>query len=142
MTAQRRTEAERRVSLFVPGVPAPQGSKRHVGNGRMIESSAAVGPWRERVALATHQAMRGSAPMVGPVVVELAFLMPRPKSARPGAAATKRPDLDKLVRAVLDALTGIAFVDDSQVIRIDATKSLTDEFLPHPGCDIDIWEMP
>jgi crossover junction endodeoxyribonuclease RusA len=132
-----------RIALFVPGTPAPQGSKRHVGNGRMIESSAAVGPWRERVALAAHNALRASAqrPMVGPVTVILTFWMPRPKSARAGAAATKRPDLDKLVRAVLDALTGIAFVDDSQVIRIDASKSLTGVGWSVAGCEIDVWEM-
>ena len=34
-----------------------------------------------------------------------------------------KPDLDKLIRAVLDGLTGVAYVDDSQVILIQATKT-------------------
>ena len=140
--AQRDAQPPVSLFVFVPGVPAPQGSKRHVGNGRMIESSAAVGPWRERVALVAHNAMGGLAPMTGPVTVVLTFWLPRPKSAKAGAQATKRPDLDKLVRAVLDALTGIAFIDDSQVVRIDAGKALTGPDSPNPGCEIDVWEMP
>src|SRR5881392_2089938 len=98
--------------LFIPGTPAPQGSKRHIGHGRMLESSAAVGPWRERVALAVHQ--QGWPLLAGPVAVDLTFVMPRPKSApkRSTPPAIRRPDLDKLERAILDALTGIAFADD------------------------------
>ena len=37
--------------IFIPviGIPAPQGSKRHVGNGIMIENSKRVKPWRQDV---------------------------------------------------------------------------------------------
>ena len=38
------------ITFHVSGTPAPQGSKRHVGGGRMIESSKKVEPWREAVA--------------------------------------------------------------------------------------------
>jgi len=48
------------ITFFVPGKPAPQGSKRHVGRGIMLESSREVGPWRERVALVAHNVMAGS----------------------------------------------------------------------------------
>lgn len=34
------------ICFFVAGRPAVQGSKRHVGGGRLIESSRQVGPWR------------------------------------------------------------------------------------------------
>ncbi|GAB3211304.1 RusA family crossover junction endodeoxyribonuclease [Nocardia tengchongensis] len=110
--------------LFVPGDAAPQGSKRHVGGGRMVESSKSVGPWRERIALAAHG--HGWTPGTGPVAVYLLFVRPRPlstpKSRRP--PATKKPDLDKLSRAVLDALTGIAYADDAQVVDLHARKRL------------------
>ena len=120
--------------LFVPGTPAPQGSKRHVGNGRLIEMSKTLGPWRERVALAVHQA--GWQPLAGPVAVDLTFVMPRPKSApkRSTPPATKRPDIDKLTRAILDAVTGIALVDDAQVVELHANKRLAD-----PGCQPGVW---
>ncbi|MCA9843224.1 MAG: RusA family crossover junction endodeoxyribonuclease [Dehalococcoidia bacterium] len=133
------------VTFFVPGAPAPQGSKRHVGNGVMVESSKAVGPWRERVALAAHQAMRamGWPPHVGAVTVALAFLMPRPKSLPKTRTveATKRPDIDKLVRACFDAMTDVCFTDDSQVVGMRASKryALPDE---SPGVQITVTEGP
>lgn len=118
-------------TLFVPGEPAPQGSKSFKGmmpNGRarMVESSKAVGPWRERIALAAHQS--GAGMMPGAVAVDLRFVMPRPASTpkRRTPPAIKRPDLDKLARAVLDALTGIVFADDSRVIDLHAHKRLAE----------------
>ncbi|WP_235211089.1 RusA family crossover junction endodeoxyribonuclease [Nocardia brasiliensis] len=113
-------------SLFVPGDAAPQGSKRHVGGGRMVESSKLVGPWRERVALAAHR--HGFPVLTGPVSVALEFVRPRPVSTpkRRTPPAVKKPDLDKLTRAILDALTGIAFGDDAQVTEILARKRLAE----------------
>jgi len=109
--------------------PAPQGSKRHVGGGRMIESSARVRPWREAV---RQEAMATGVPMTaGPVFVRLTFRFIRPKGhhnakgmikASAPIEHTKRPDLDKLVRSTLDGLTGVLFVDDSQVAFITASK--------------------
>lgn len=110
-------------ACFVPGSPAPQGSKRHVGNGRMLESSAAVGPWRERVALAVHDC--GWPMLNGPVEVWLLFVLPRPKSTpKRTPPAVKRPDIDKLARAVLDAITGIAIRDDSIITDLHAHKEI------------------
>lgn len=125
--------------LFVPGDAAPQGSKRHVGRGRMVESSKAVGPWRERVALAAHQHGWTLAPAGVPVAVELVFVRPRPVSApkRRTPAAVRKPDLDKLARAVLDALTGIAWADDSQVVDLRASKRLA-EIGEQPGVYITV----
>lgn len=128
--------------LFVPGTPAPQGSKRHVGRGILIESSKAVGPWRERVALAAH-AERPAAialPLIGHALsVRLGFVMPRPASApkRRTPAAIKRPDVDKLARAVLDALTGIWFTDDSAITDLRAIKRLA-ELGETPGVSIEL----
>lgn len=116
----------------VPGLPRPQGSKRHVGNGRMVESSPHVGPWRERVALAARAAHGGQ--LDGALHVTVCFSLPRPKGhyrtgrnahmLRDGAPdyPTTRPDLDKLTRAILDALTGVWWADDSLVVGLDAIK--------------------
>lgn len=58
-----------------------------------------------------------------PIGVSVSVALPRPKSlARKQTSHVKKPDLDKLVRAVLDALTGIGYEDDSQVTMIDAIK--------------------
>jgi len=122
------------VIITVRGTPAPQGSKRHVGKGVMIESSAAVKPWREAVKAA---AMTEYATMTAEAVdVDIVFLLRRPKShygtgrnastLRPGMALEAhrtKPDLDKLIRATLDALGDAGlWRDDSQVARITARK--------------------
>jgi crossover junction endodeoxyribonuclease RusA len=117
------------VIVAVEGHPAPQGSKKHVGHGRMIEVSKRVKPWRAAVAAAVRTGMRGLSPFPGPVAIHLDFVMPRPLSTPkrlPTPPAVKRPDVDKLARAVLDAVTGIAICDDSQAIHLTATKRIAE----------------
>jgi crossover junction endodeoxyribonuclease RusA len=50
-----------------------------------------------------------------------------------------RPDIDKLARAVLDALTGVAFRDDSQVAKLDLLKLWVDA-IP-PGVQVIVWAI-
>ena len=112
-------------TFHVPGTPAPQGSKNaYVRGGRavLVESSKKVPAWRAAVAEAATQ--NCGELIDGPVDLTIEFVLPRPKSWRKGRdePMTARPDVDKLARAVLDALTGIAFKDDSQVVRLSATK--------------------
>lgn len=124
------------------GIPAPQGSKRHVGGGRMVEVSRAVGPWREAVRAETQRVVMAGqgGPWPCPVQVRIAFRLPRPKSAPASVRwPAKRPDLDKLVRAVLDGITeGGALFDDSQVVMLGASKRFAHRT---PGCLIDITEV-
>ena len=121
------------VSFFVPGLPVPKGSARAFvvkGHAVVVQDNAAKQrPWARSIAwTAKVPCVR---PLDVPVVVALAFVMPRPKAhlgahglrAAFGAARpATRPDLDKLVRLVLDALTGIAWADDGQVVEIHARK--------------------
>lgn len=126
------------ITIEVAGLPAAQGSKRHVGGGRMIEMSKAVAPWREAVRAEAQLAMDGTMPLDGPVEVRVNFRLPRPASApRRVTHPAKRPDLDKLIRAVLDGLThGGAWRDDGQVVTLMATKRFADG--AGPGCSIQI----
>jgi crossover junction endodeoxyribonuclease RusA len=113
------------VTFSVPGNPAPQGSKRHVGRGVLIESSKYVGPWRAKVAMLSRNVMlrQRLAPFAGAVAVRCEFVMPRPQRCPlPTPPATKRPDADKLARAILDGLTHTCLVDDSLVVDLHATK--------------------
>jgi crossover junction endodeoxyribonuclease RusA len=127
--------------------PAPQGSKRHVGGGRMVESSAKVRPWREAVrqeAIAT-----GLAVSAAPIYLHLLFRFRRPKGHHNARGELRssapidhitRPDLDKLCRSTLDGLTGVLFHDDSQVAFLVASKAYAapDEL---EGCQIEIREI-
>lgn len=124
----------RSVRFFARGLPKPQGSKRHVGNGVMRES-ARVKPWRDTIGW-TAKANRVEL-IPGPVSVRLIFVMPRPK--RPAfRIPAVAPDLDKLCRAVFDALSGIAYEDDRRVVEVSARKVYTDEHPERrvPGVDV------
>lgn len=118
----------------VPGIPVPQGSSRAFARGgRVVVTSdnARLRPWRSTVTAAAAEA-RGDAPaMAGPIRVRLGFTFPRPaghfgkRGLRPSAPVypAVRPDLDKLVRAVLDALTESGCIrDDAQVVTLFAGK--------------------
>lgn len=138
------------LSFRVDGTPAPQGSKRYLGNGVLIESSKRVAPWRADIRNAAEQALNGdhSALWNAPLSVTLGFDFPRPQNHyRTGRNADLlrhqaphehigKPDLDKLTRAVLDALTGIIWADDAHVVAITAAKGWADD--THPGVQITI----
>jgi len=127
------------IEFFVPGKPAPQGSKRHVGRGILVEASKEVGPWRERIALAAADHADTLIQKPDEVRVLLQFTLPRPASAPKTRKlpASKRPDLDKLARAVLDALTNVIFEDDSQVVSLNASKYIADPG-EQPGVKVTI----
>lgn len=116
------------MDLWVPGKAQTQGSKTRTRWG-MREDNPEVGPWRERVALQASREMHAlgytPVPAKEPVFLEVSFTLPRLASApktRPHPAASTKPDLDKLIRAVMDALTGPVLHDDGQVIDIRARK--------------------
>ena len=129
-----------RSSFFVYGTPAPQGSKRHLGNGVLVESSKRVAPWRADVRAAAQKwfprPQSSPHPHPGYFHLTLEFRFPRPKShyrtgrfswalreqAPRADCHTQRPDVDKLARAVLDALTGVVWGDDSRVTHLTASK--------------------
>ena len=94
----------------------------------ITNDNPAAKAWQETITEAAREARRGG-PLVagelmaGAVVVDLAFYMPRPLRLRSGQVQhTTRPDVDKLARCVLDALTGVVYVDDGQVAAIRMVK--------------------
>ena len=112
------------------GLPAPQGSKKHVGNGRMIEVSKKVGPWRAAVNEAVSRAWiatADSSSFTDPVEIRATFYLPRPKTVK-RLLPSVPPDLDKLERGLFDALTlAGAWSDDSLVVRSQAAKLYADK---------------
>lgn len=113
--------------IHVEGVPAPQGSKKgFVINGKavLVESSAGkLKTWRSQVAQAAKWANDSGLPYITPVHVEIVFWMPRPAKPKFNHAPGVKPDLDKLVRGVLDALVHAGtLADDSLVTSLIAEK--------------------
>lgn len=116
----------------VPGTPTPQGSKRaFVVGGRAVVTESAgekLKIWRAAVAAevqATVNELGWELLEKDPCYVTLTFTL-KPAKADPKwwVFHRKRPDLDKLIRAVLDELSGRVFTDDSQVAGVTATKTI------------------
>lgn len=139
------------IAFAVHGLPRPQGSKtiRSAGDKTWTtESSKALPEWRRAVQQRAGDAMHGRSPLDGtPVALDVRFHLPRPqahygtgrnaarlKSSAP-ARPTTMPDLDKLVRAVCDALTNVAWRTDAQVTVIHAAKLYATGTV---GCDVII----
>lgn len=98
----------------------------------MIHSRAAdLATWRALISFAAKKA--GCKPIDTPIIISMKFKLKRPKTVKRDYP-TVAPDLDKLVRGVNDGLTGVAFVDDSQVVHLTASKEYSDI----PGVDIEI----
>jgi len=123
----------RRIAFTVIGHPQPQGStKAFVRRGRQGRAYAAVthdNPrvkgWRQLVAEQAQSAV-GDELFLGAVVLTVIFRLPRPGSLPKKARHhTKLPDLDKLVRAIGDGLSGVAFLDDKQIVDLHARKQYT-----------------
>ena len=68
------------------------------------------------------------------------FVNPSGKQWAGGKFPTKSPDLDKLVRAAVDALTGIVYVDDVQPVEIVASKVFAPS-IDKAGCEVEVWEI-
>jgi crossover junction endodeoxyribonuclease RusA len=116
-------EAQREpLAFFVPGQAVPKGSLT-MYSGRMVESAKGWPAWKEIVADHAWAARRQhDYPIfIGPVGLVITFYLRRPQRPKDEQHVTK-PDLDKLVRGICDALTGVLYMDDAQVNWLAASK--------------------
>lgn len=131
------------VDMWITGEPRPQGSKNAFvtkqGKVGMRESSKGVKGWRDDIYMtlgSAPDAVRAHWPYTGGVTVWAEFVLRRPASApkKSTPAATKKPDVEKLARAVADAVTSAGvWHDDSQVTLLVTPKRIA-EIGETPGC--------
>lgn len=154
----------RDITIDVRGIPHPQGSMRThaLPNGKIaVRYPPAVWDWRRQVQAAVSNHMVNDVgeltthPIPGPVEVHMGFDLPRPanhylpvnsKRSVPQLKLlaplwpSHKPDLDKLTRAVLDAVTDAGlWADDAQVVSLRAAKRYVTN---QPGVRIRVREMP
>lgn len=136
------------IRLVVHGVPEPMGSKSaFVQNGRAVmregsssKKNAAVREWQRAVADAAraHLAGHPRSPLSEPVSVSLTFLFPPVKSDPYRTMHATKPDLDKLTRSTLDALTQAGLLaDDALVCDVRARKRYCPEGVA-AGCTVEV----
>jgi crossover junction endodeoxyribonuclease RusA len=135
----------------VYGIPAPQGSKNSgvsatTGKSFVYEqSSKTLKPWRTAIKEAALAARGDTPTKTGPIALSIILMMPRPASVseKKRKWPSVRPDLDKMIRGVCDALkeAGI-YKDDAQVVQINAEKRYaTDDIQYSPGAWIVVAEI-
>ena len=149
-------------TIFIPGKPVTQGSKKGVYNPKAKrvwvkdQNSEDLGNWRNRIASEVRSFMKNhnidGLPKPEPVKLALRFSFMRPKghfgtgkntgNLKPSAPSyfTKAPDLAKLARAVEDAMTGIVYQDDSQICREELSKHYTEDFTLE-GVEITVFKL-
>lgn len=144
-----RPVAQGSMSAFVVG--KKDGPKRAVvAQGGSRQSRNDLARYRGDLREEAQKSMRDRPPLRGPVDIEITFLFERPKAhygtgrnsevVKDSAPRhkTSAPDLDKLVRSVLDALTGVVFEDDAQIVRLITAKS----YYKKAGTRVRAWPMP
>jgi len=140
------------IQFFVPGIPKTAGSKRAFMRPGMrfpvvVEDCKGSKDWRGDVKRFASEHCKS--PLTGPLMVEFHFFMQRPKGhygsgrnedvvkASAPRSPAKKPDLLKLARAVEDALTGVAWKDDSQIVIEELSKAWSGK----PGVFVKIEEL-
>lgn len=135
MTGQKQAPSDtiEELSFYVEGIPAPQGSKTMNRGGHSFREASKILPaWRRRLIARAVEVLDGREGFdrEEPIYCALQFYVPRPKTVT-RTHPTVKPDVDKLERAVLDALTmAKVWGDDSQVIAGTRGKRYADECAP------------
>lgn len=132
--------------LTIYGEPKPQGSKSAFRQGNrivMVEASKGLPEWRKQVITACNLyklEQMTVEPFTSPVRVTAVFVLSKPKKPKFSQPGVK-PDLDKLVRGLLDPIVIAEILkDDSLVTEIIASKVYIGDTrgLPEPGCRVII----
>jgi Holliday junction resolvase RusA-like endonuclease len=113
------------ITFFVPGIAETKGSWRSFGKGRMVPDNPRAKAWETAVAWAAKVAVRqeraiglvrGGEPTLELVTVRIGAYLPTMTDKR------KDRDVDKLARAALDAMQGIVYANDKQVVELVIDK--------------------
>jgi crossover junction endodeoxyribonuclease RusA len=113
--------------VTVRGLPRPQGSLDVLpsrATGRLIaRHPKGLRRWRGMVRLEARRAIGRRPLFAGPLRLEVLFVLPRPKSLpRRIEMPERKPDLDKLIRAIGDALEGVIYLHDAQITTITGVR--------------------
>jgi Holliday junction resolvase RusA-like endonuclease len=137
------------VGFFVPGQPVAKGRPRLTtrgGHARAFTPEKTVA-YESLVAQTCHNAMKGMEAFNGPVSVDMAVMVSVPRSASKkrkeaalngSVAPTRKPDLDNIIKAICDGMNGVAYKDDSQIVRFNVRKTFSET----PGVHVMVYTLP
>ena len=136
------------IHITIPGVPQSKARPRFATkNNRVFAyTNERTASYESFIKLTYQQHYRGKQPLTGALCANITAYFPIPKSATKKAHEsmlagetqhTKKPDCDNIAKICLDALNGIAYHDDSQVIKLKVEKLYSDE----PRAEIILKEL-
>lgn len=137
------------ISFTVPGQPVGKGRPRigKVGQHARMFTPAKTANYEDSVRYAAHQAMGGGLPLFCAVRVRLEIRVQIPASwsvKKQGRAAageehpTTKPDIDNVEKAIFDAMNGVVWRDDVQVVEVSKRKCYSHT----PGVTVSVEPMP
>jgi Holliday junction resolvase RusA-like endonuclease len=138
----------RQVRFTVAGAPVPKGRPRASATpaGIRMHTPKKTATYERKVKGTAIVAMAGSKPFARPISLNVAIVVPIPASwskkrqtlAKIGViCATKKPDADNVLKAIKDAMNGVVYLDDAQVVAITMSK----QYGVEPRADVEVCEM-
>lgn len=142
------------IRFVVFGSAQPAGSKRafynpKLGRAMVVDANPKAREWKDRIAAEAGKAMQGRTMFTGPLSCTFVFYRPRPAShygtgrragiVKPGAPEypISAPDTLKLTRGAEDALQGIVYANDAQLV----TEEIAKRYGEPARVEILIWQL-
>ena len=133
--------------FMVYGEPVGKGRPRFAKRGNFVSTYTPqkTKTYEDEIRMMASAAMGSSEPLETPVTVAIYIRVGIPKSfskqKRKDALAnierpTKKPDIDNIAKCFLDAMNGIVYLDDKQVVSLHITK----EYAETPAVDVMVKE--
>jgi len=113
-----------KIQFKIIGIPVPKGRPRffRMGKGVGTYTPDKTRSWENMIRLQAIQ-YKPTKLWEGPIIMNLVFLMPRPKSLpKKVLYHVKKPDIDNLAKSLKDALQNIIYRSDSQIVTLNLEK--------------------
>lgn len=135
-TAAQGNSMPNPIRFAIPGVAVPKARARTVAQGGRVHSYTpeATKAWEQAVQWAAKP-HRPESPLTCPLAVAMVFYLPKPKRGKRQYPSV-RPDIDNYAKAILDALNGVMWADDGQIVQLTVSKSYGE-----PRVEIEIQEV-
>lgn len=136
-----------KINFTIPGAPVGKGRPRFARHGGHVKAYTPekTANYENLVKLFASQVMCGRAPMVRPISISISIYMPIPASwskrrqdlaERGLIGATTKPDWDNVGKVAADAMNGIVYDDDKQIVRAMVSK----EYSIVPRVEVSVQE--
>ena len=114
------------ISFIIPGKPQPKQRPRVTSHGTYTPQATVD---YERLVGWQCRSVHKGKPLATALklTVRVFFKLPKRTVKEKGDRHTNRPDLDNIIKSIKDGLNGIAYEDDSQIVKIEATKQWASE---------------